>query len=46
APYYFRPFYGLPPTIVTVFDTIGLGPPARAGSSRKRGRGRRGPRQL
>lgn len=24
APYYVRPFYGLPPTLVTVYDTIGL----------------------
>lgn len=23
APYYFRPFWGLPPAVVTVFDTIG-----------------------
>lgn len=23
APYYFRPFWGLPPTVVTIFDTIG-----------------------
>lgn len=23
APFYFRPFWGLPPTVVTIFDTIG-----------------------
>ena len=46
APYYFRPLYGLPPTIVTVFDTIGLGPPVRVGSSSTGGRARRGPRQV
>jgi alpha-1,3-rhamnosyl/mannosyltransferase len=30
APYYFRPFWGLPPTVVSVFDTIGPGFEARS----------------
>ncbi len=34
APYYLRPFFGLPPTVVTVFDTIGRAPASGGGSVR------------